>query len=65
VSPQAPALASALVILVLALGFDAYCLSDLARARVVLGFPPQVWLGVILLSTPFGGIAYLMLGRPR
>ena len=64
-SPQAPALTSALVVLVLALGFDAYCLRDLARARTVLVFPPQAWLGIILLSTPFGGIAYLMLGRPR
>jgi hypothetical protein len=64
-SEQAATLISAVVLVVVGLAFDAYCLKDLARAEVVLYFPPQVWFYIIIFSTPFGGIAYLKLGRPR
>ncbi len=41
--------------LVLAVGFDAYCLADLAKADVVLRFPHSVWAAIIIISTPMGG----------
>lgn len=59
---QAPLIPIAVLILVIA--FDVYCLRELSRADVVLGFAPPVWVVVICLLTPFGGIAYLTLGRP-
>lgn len=54
-----------IAVLILVIAFDAYCLRELARADIVLVFPSQVWVMVICLLTPFGGIAYLKLGRPR
>jgi len=54
-----------ILIVILAVGFDIVCLRNLAEAEVVLYFPPRVWAAIIILSTPLGGIAYLMLGRPR
>jgi hypothetical protein len=65
VSQQAATLISALVLVVAGFRFDLYCLRDLARADVVLYFPPEIWFYIIIFSTPFGGIAYLTLGRPR
>ena len=65
---MSPALAqpvSAWAILGVVLGFDVYCLRDLARAHVTFVFPPQLWFLTIVLTTPFGGIAYLTLGRRR
>jgi len=65
VSLQAAALIPGVVLLVVALGFDVDCLMDLARAEVVLYFPPRIWAYIIIFFTPFGGIAYLVLGRAR
>jgi hypothetical protein len=65
VSQQSATLISALVLIAAGVSFDIYCLKDLARAETTLYFPPQIWLFIIVFSTPFGGIAYLMLGRPR
>jgi hypothetical protein len=53
------------LVLVLAIVFDAYCLADLAKADVVLRFPPSVWAGIIIISTPMGGLFYLTFGRVR
>jgi hypothetical protein len=52
------------LVLALAIGFDAYCLADLAKADVVLRFPHRVWAGIII-STPMGGLFYLTFGRVR
>lgn len=64
-SQQSATLISALVLVVAGLAFDIYCLKDLARAEATLYFPPQIWLFIIVFSTPLGGIAYLKVGRPR
>ena len=56
---------TAILTAVLAVGFDIVCLKDLNQAEEVLYFPPQVWASIIILSTPLGGLAYLMLGRRR
>ena len=60
-----PAILASILVLVVAIGFDAYCLNDPAHAEVVLYFPPRIWIAVICLSTPLGGMAYLMFGRVR
>jgi Phospholipase_D-nuclease N-terminal len=53
-------------IIVLAVGFDAYCLVDLIRADSVRRLPKGVWaLIIVLISAPWGGLAYLFLGRDR
>jgi hypothetical protein len=64
-SSQAVTLISVVVLIIVALRFDLYCLKDLAQAEVVLYFPPRIWTYIIVLSTPLGGITYLMLGKPR
>jgi hypothetical protein len=47
---------------VLAIGFVAYCLYDLARHNVRY-LPKWVWAVICLISIPVGGIVYLLVGR--
>jgi hypothetical protein len=54
-----------ILVLVGSIAFALYCLNDLAHTEVVLFLPREVWAIIVCLSTPLGGIAYLMLGRPR
>jgi hypothetical protein len=65
ISVQAASLTAALLLVLAALAFDACCLLDLARRDVTFVVPPQIWFCLILLFTPFGGIAYWMLERRR
>jgi hypothetical protein len=58
-------LVAAMTTLALAIAFDYYCLNDLTHADVVLYLPPVAWAAIICVATPFGGIAYLILGRVR
>jgi len=44
-------------------GWDGFCLYDLARAPEVRFLPKWVWAIICLISFPFGGIVYLVLGR--
>jgi hypothetical protein len=52
----------------LAIGFDAFCLADIARAAQVRYLPKWAWALICLIQTPLGGIMYLSIGhigRPR
>jgi hypothetical protein len=54
--------------LALAIGFDAFCLVDIARAAQVRYLPKWAWALICLIQTPGGGIVYLSIGhigRPR
>jgi ABC-2 type transport system ATP-binding protein len=51
-----------LLVLALAVAFDAGCLIDLIRARV-RHLPKWAWAVIILIQFPVGGTAYLTLGR--
>jgi hypothetical protein len=49
--------------LALAVGFDAFCLADIARASQVRYLPKWAWALICLAQTPGGGIVYLYVGR--
>jgi hypothetical protein len=49
--------------LALAVGFDAFCLVDIARASQVRYLPKWAWVLICLVQTPGGAIAYLCIGR--
>jgi hypothetical protein len=48
---------------VLVLGFDGFCVFNLARACEVRFLPKWVWAVITLMSFPMGGILYLTIGR--
>jgi hypothetical protein len=48
--------------LVVSLAFVGYCLWDLARGQVRY-LPKWAWAVICLVSVPFGGIVYLLVGR--
>ena len=60
-SSAAPALAT----LVVAALIDLICLADLARARDVRLLSRWAWAAIILLTTPFGAVLYVLAGRAR
>jgi hypothetical protein len=49
-------------ILAILLVFEIYCLWDVARSNVRY-LPKWVWVLICLISIPFGGIVYLIIGR--
>lgn len=54
--------------LALAIGFDAFCLVDIARAAHVRYLPKWAWALICLSQSPLGAIMYLSIGhigRPR
>jgi hypothetical protein len=51
------------VIVALGIGFDAFCLADIARAARVRYLPKWAWVLICLIQTPAGGIIYLSIGR--
>jgi hypothetical protein len=54
--------------LALAIGLDAVCLVDIARAPRVRYLPKWAWALICLIQTPGGGIVYMSIGhigRPR
>jgi len=52
-----------LLALVLAVGFDAFCLADISRAAQVRYLPKWAWVIICLVQCPLGGIMYLSLGH--
>jgi hypothetical protein len=57
----------AAVVLILAalavVGWEVFCLTDLARADRVRFLPKWAWATACLIQIPFGGILYLLIGR--
>lgn len=51
-----------LPVVVLAVAFVGYCLYDLSRSEVRY-LPTWAWALICIVSVPFGGIAYLLVGR--
>ena len=49
-------------IIVVAVGFVAYCLVDLSRSDVRY-LPKWTWAVICVVSVPLGGIVYLVAGR--
>ena len=47
----------------LAIGFDAFCLADIARAAQVRYLPKWAWVLICLIQCPLGGIMYLSIGH--
>lgn len=64
---MSPSLTAALIVAVVATGFAAYCVMDVARTddRDILLLPRIAWAVVCVISVPIGGIVYLMFGRRR
>lgn len=52
-------------IVVLAVGFEVFCLLDLYRAAEVRYLPKWAWAGICLITIPLGGIVYLNAGKVR
>ncbi len=50
-------------VLLLALGFVAWVLVDIARSPATKHLPRWAWAVLSILSIPLGGILYLFLGR--
>lgn len=56
-------LAALAPIIVLVLGFAAYCVADVVRAPSTRYLPKWAWIAICLTSIPLGGLAYLLVGR--
>jgi ammonia channel protein AmtB len=64
--PSGRVLFALIPLFVLLAGLIVYCLVDLIRARSVRYLPKPVWaLIIVLVSAPFGALAYLVFGKDR
>ena len=56
-----------LVALLVLVAFDLYCIRDILRKEEyeVSYFPRMTWVLICIVSTPLGGLAYLLYGRVR
>jgi Phospholipase_D-nuclease N-terminal len=52
-----------MLVLALAVGFDGFCLADIARAERVRYLHKWVWVVICLVQAPLGGIMYLSIGH--
>lgn len=64
--PSGKVLLALIPLFVLVAGLIVYCLVDLVRAKSVRYLPKPVWaLIIVLVSAPFGALAYLVFGKDR
>lgn len=64
--PSGKTLLALMPLLVALAGLIVYCLIDLIRARSVRYLPKLAWaLIIVLVSAPFGALAYLVFGKDR
>ena len=64
--PSGRTLLALIPLLVVLAGLIVYCLVDLIRARSVRYLPKLAWaLIIVLVSAPFGVLAYLVFGKER
>jgi hypothetical protein len=64
--PSGKVLLALIPLFVFLAGLIVYCLVDLVRARSVRYLPKLVWaLIIVLVSAPFGALAYLVFGKDR
>lgn len=59
------ALPLALVLGVLVVAWDGFCLYDIVRARQVRYLPKVAWGIICLVIFPWGGLAYVVFGRDQ
>jgi hypothetical protein len=52
-----------MLVLALAVGFDGFCLADIARAAQVRYLHKWMWVIICLVQAPLGGIMYLSIGH--
>ncbi len=64
-TPMSSVVAALIPIVVVAVGFEVFCLVDVVRADEVRYLPRWAWAAICLISIPLGGIAYLIVGRSR
>jgi ABC-2 type transport system ATP-binding protein len=60
-----PGSAVAIPVLAVAVAFIAWCLVGLARAGQVRYLPKWLWVVVICVSVPWGGLVFLIFGKAR
>jgi hypothetical protein len=46
------------------LRFEVFCLDDVLHAPYVRTLPREAWIALCVLLIPFGGLLYLLYGRP-
>lgn len=52
-------------LLLVVVGFDVFCLVDIARAERAAYLPRWAWAVLCVVISPLAGIVYLALGRSR
>jgi hypothetical protein len=60
---QGTMLAALIPLLVVVVGFDIYCLEDIARTDQVYYLPRWAWALLCLVVSPWAGMVYLTIGR--
>jgi hypothetical protein len=62
-TPPDPRTWPLVLVAALGIGFDGFCLLDIARAADVRYLRKRVWAVICLIQCPLGGILYLSIGR--